>query len=166
MDVTVRDAVEADAAAVARTYIDSWNGGFGGLLGMRALDADQVARWAGELTAGARRWWVAERGGEIIGFVGVGPSRDPVEPGLGELDTIAVQPSQWRTGVGRAFMDVALRSLAREYVGAVVWTVLGYDRGQRFYEAMGWVSEGRTRAQGREECFRHRLGRRTNSPGT
>jgi hypothetical protein len=54
-------------------------------------------------------------------------------------------------------MDVALRSLAREYVSAVVWTVAGYDRGQRFYEAMGWASVSRTRAEGREVCFRHLL---------
>jgi len=155
--ITVRDAVEDDAPAVARIYVDSWNDGFGAIVGMRDLDGDQVVRWAGELVAGTRRWWVAERAGRVVGFAGVGPSRDPVGPGLGELDTIAVDPGEWRTGIGRALMDVALGSLARAFTSAVVWTVAGDDRGHRFYEATGWVLEGRRRADGREVCFRHDL---------
>lgn len=98
-----------------------------------------------------------------MGFVGVGPSRDPVEPGLGELDTIAVVPSQWRTGVGRALMTVALRSLAEDFACAVVWTVAGYSRGHHFYEATGWTFDGHTRADGRHVSFRHRLGHETSS---
>lgn len=164
VDVTVRFAVEADAPVVARIYVDSWNDGFGDLLGVRAYDDGLVARWVGELSGGSQRWWVGLRAAQIVGFVGIGPSRDPVEPGVGELDTIAVAPSEWRTGVGRTLMAVALRSLATDFVGAVVWTVAGYERGLRFYEATGWVPTDRTRAHGREVCLRHRLRQGTNPP--
>jgi ribosomal protein S18 acetylase RimI-like enzyme len=103
------------------------------------------------------QWWVAQDGIEIVGFVGVGPSRDPIDIALGELDTIAVAPSHWRLGVGRSLVTIALRALAADYRDAIVWTVAGHDRGYRFYEAMGWHRDGRTRADGQEVSFRRSL---------
>jgi N-acetylglutamate synthase-like GNAT family acetyltransferase len=69
---------------------------------------------------------VAETGHRVAGFAGICPSRDPVEAGLGELDTIAVDPWDWRTGVGRALMAVALDTLrGTGYAEAIVWTSAG-----------------------------------------
>jgi GNAT superfamily N-acetyltransferase len=164
VDVTVRFAVAADAPVIARIYVESWNDGFGDLLGIRTYDDGLVARWVGELTGGPQRWWVGLRAGQIVGFVGVGPSRDPVEPDVGELDTIALAPSDWRIGIGRTLMAVALRSLADDFLGAVVWSAAGYERGLRFYEATGWVPTDRTRADGREVCLWHRLRQGTYPP--
>jgi GNAT superfamily N-acetyltransferase len=157
-DVTVRAAVAADAAAVARIDVEAGNAGFGDVLGARVLDDDRIARWARDLTTGPQRWWIAERAGRTIGFAGVGPSRDPVEPRLGELDTIAVDPICWRTGAGRALMTVALRHLADHFTGAILWTVAGVDRSLRFYAATGWAPTGATRDGGRQIAFRHPLG--------
>ncbi|MCP9491313.1 MAG: GNAT family N-acetyltransferase [Solirubrobacteraceae bacterium MAG38_C4-C5] len=154
MGLTVRSAVESDAEAVARIYIESWNEGFGDLLGVRFLEDDRVTRWAHHLTTGPQRWWLAERQGSIVGFVGIGPSRDPVERGLGELDTIAVAPTEWGSGIGRRLMSVALDGLAESFSEAILWTVAGYERGHRFYVATGWAADGGTRRGGREVSFR------------
>jgi len=153
----VRAACADDAARVALIYVESWNDGFGDLVGYRVLDDAQVERWRRTLSSGSTQWWVAEDGAEIVGFVGVGPSRDPIDVALGELDTIAVSPSHWRRGMGRSLMTVALRALAADYHDAIVWTVADYDRGYRFYEAMGWHRDGGTRADGREVSFRRSL---------
>jgi GNAT superfamily N-acetyltransferase len=153
----VRAACADDAAPVALIYVESWNDGFGDLVGYRVLDDAQVERWHRTLSSPVTRWWVAEDGAEIVGFVGVGPSRDPIDVALGELDTIAVSPSHWRLGVGRLLMTVALQELAAGYRDAIVWTVAGYDRGSRFYEAMGWHCDGGTRADDREVSFRRSL---------
>ena len=72
------------------------------------LDTGQVARWARDLVSGPVAWWVAESGTSILGLAGTGPSRDPIAPDLGELDTIAVSPSAWRRGVGRRLMEAAV----------------------------------------------------------
>src|SRR5262249_32114745 len=120
----------------------------------RTLDDDLIDRWGRDLTHGPQRWWIAERARDAVGFVGVGPSRDPVRAGLGELDTIAVAPSAWRTGVGRALMLIALDALALEYREAIVWTVAGYERGHAFYHSTGWTIDGGSRADGREVSFR------------
>jgi GNAT superfamily N-acetyltransferase len=159
-DVIVRAAGAADAPEVARIYVAAGNAGYGRLAGTRPLDDALVARWRIDLAPAPTRWWVAEDPpGAVVGFAGAGPSRDPVEPGLGELDTIAVDPARWRTGVGGALMAVALAALAERFDAAIAWTVAGYDEGRAFYEATGWAPDGGTRAGGREVSFRHPLGR-------
>lgn len=157
--ILIRDALATDAKAVARIYVDSWNDGYSHLMGIRKLEANLIGRWRQDLTVGLPyRWWVAERAATIMGFVGIGPSRDPINADLGELDTIAVDSPYWRSGVGRALMSQAVQSLCTDgYSEAVVWTLANYPRGQRFYEAMGWALDGAVRDDGRQVCYRLRL---------
>jgi GNAT superfamily N-acetyltransferase len=158
VDFHVRQATSEDAEQVAGVYVASWNAGFGHLMPPRVLDPEQVARWQRDLDAGRIHWWLAEVGASVIGFAGTGPSRDPVEPGLGELDTIAVSPSAWRHGVGTRLMDVAVRDLRRAgYRRGVLWTLAGYEQGSRFYEATGWHASGEHRDGGRQIAFRRSL---------
>ncbi len=156
---TIRAANGNDARAIAHIYIASWNAGFRGLMPQRQIDTDLVARWAQEIVAPLpHRWWVAEVAGMIVGFTGIGPSRDPIDPDLGELDTIAVDPSMWRRGIGRALLSEALHSLIADgYREAVLWTLAGYEQGQSFYEAMGWSLDGVTRDEGRQVRYCRRL---------
>ena len=123
--VTVRSANRDDAVDVACIYVDAWNVGSGDLMPRQWVTAELGGRWQQELVRPVpQRWGVAERPGTLVGFVGMGPSRDPIAPELGELDTIAVDPSAWRTGIGRTLMAVALRHLtANGYREAVLWTL-------------------------------------------
>jgi GNAT superfamily N-acetyltransferase len=125
----------------------------------RQIDAKLVARWRQDLGAAIPyRWWVAELARVIVGFTGIGPSRDPIDPELGELDTIAVDPSMWRQGIGRALMSTALHCLIADgYREAVLWTLAGYEPGKNFYEGMGWRLDGGTRDEARQVRYRHRL---------
>ena len=118
-----------------------------------------IERWRGTLASPpTHRWWVATRSDTIEGFIGIGPSREPVDDTLGEVDTIAVDPSNWRTGAGRVLMNRALRQLRLDgYRAAVLWTLSDYSMGRAFYKAMGWEPSGRTRAEGHEVCFWHEL---------
>lgn len=156
---TIRVAEERDASAVVQVYIGSWNAGFAGLAPERRVDAELVARWKKDLIAPLpHRWWVAELNGIIIGFAGICPSRDPVDTNFGELDTIAVDPTMWRQGIGRGLMANALAYLVRDgYREAVLWTWANYDRGKAFYEKTGWFLDGRTRNDGRQVLYRHYL---------
>lgn len=164
MPLGVRPATADDAPTLARIYVDSWNAGFGHLMGEPVLDDDRILRWRAELATARTRWWVAEQDETVLGFVGIGPCRDPVEPGLGELDTIAVDPAHWRGGVGSALMRTALDALAEAgFTEALLWTPAGYDRGHGFYAAMGWSRDGGTRDDGRQVSFRYRLRQDTPS---
>ena len=152
---TIRPASADDAARVARIYVDSWNAGFGDLMPTAVLDDARITRWAGELSTG--NWWVAERDDTIAGFTGICLSRDPLDAQLGELDTIAVDPLYWRTGVGTALMRKALEELAGIYPEAILWTLAGYPQGQRFYESTGWTPDGNTRDNGHQVSYRRRF---------
>lgn len=145
--------MDDDAEVVARIYIESWNEGFGHLLGVRELTPELVTRWKHDLADETVDWTVAEVGGVIVGIVGVGPSRDPVDPTLGELDTIAVDLAHWRSGVGRRLMDHALAVLQGSWSRAILWTPASYERGHAFYRATGWVPLDRSRADGKAVAF-------------
>ena len=96
VDVHLRKATRADAEGVARVYVESWNDGFADLVPPRVLNLEQIARWSRDLEGGPVRWCLAESAGSVVGFAGTGPSRDAIDPDLGELDTIAVAPSRRR----------------------------------------------------------------------
>jgi GNAT superfamily N-acetyltransferase len=157
MPPTIRPATPDDAPLVTQIYVDSWNAGFVGLMPPITLDEARVQRWAKELADGRNSWWVAEVGGSIVGLAGIGPSRDPVDPRLGELDTMAVGPAHWRTGIGTALMRTALNALAAAYPQAILWTLAGLDQAQRFYTSTGWYADGGTRDGGHQLSFRHDL---------
>jgi N-acetylglutamate synthase-like GNAT family acetyltransferase len=128
---------------------------------MPVIEADKgrIERWRRDLSdATPTRWWVAERQGSIIGFVGIGPCRDPVEAGLGELDTIAVTPNAWHAGVGKALMSVALEALRSSgFSSAALWTLSRYPRGESFYVSTGWRLTGATRDSGSQVRYDHDL---------
>jgi len=158
---TIRPATVDDTETITRIYIESWNASFGSLMSQadRAVTHELTERWRRDLGLGVpHRWWVAERGGGIVGFVGICPSRDPIDPQLGEVDTIAIDQPHWRTGIGTMLMSIALRHLVADgYREAILWTVEGYERGIAFYEAMGWDRDGGVRDNGRQISFRHDL---------
>ena len=153
--LSIRSVLPSDVETIARIYVESANEGFGTLEPERVLDTERVERWRQDLAAPLpHRWWVAVREGDIVGFAGIGPSRDPIDPGLGELDTIAVHPKHWRTGVGRALMEQTLWSLSADgYAHAIVWTLANYPLGARFYESTGWTRTGNSRAEGRHVSY-------------
>lgn len=71
---------------IARIYVDSWNVGFTGLMPARQLTTELGARWERDLAVPLpKRWWVAEVDAAIVGFVGIGPSRDPIDPSSASL---------------------------------------------------------------------------------
>jgi GNAT superfamily N-acetyltransferase len=158
VDFEVRRASLEDAGRVARVYVASWNEGFGPLLPRRVLTSEQVARWERQLDFASLRWWVAERAGSLLGFAGTGPSRDPIDPHLGELDTIAVDPTAWRQGVGRRLMGMALSDLVGGgYREGIVWTLADHRPARLFYEATGWHVSGEVRDRGRQIALRRSL---------
>jgi GNAT superfamily N-acetyltransferase len=146
---TLRKALSIDAPRITRIYVESWNAGFAGFMPPIDYTPDLAQCWEHDLQDISRKWWVAELGTTMVGFVGSGPSRDPLDTKLGELDTIAVAPIWWRKKIGQLLMTKAVSHLTLEgYQEAVLWTLAGYERGQRFYESMGWKQDGGVRDSG------------------
>jgi GNAT superfamily N-acetyltransferase len=139
----IRPGTAEDAEGVARVQIETWQAAYA-----HALPPDQLeAMSLPEAVERHRRWpadFVAEQDGEIVGFVAVGPSRDPDTDG--ELFAIYVHPQQWGTGIGRALIEAGEEELRRlGHDDAVLWVLDDNPRARRFYEIAGWSVDGTER---------------------
>ena len=149
--VTVRPAVAGDADAIGRVQVETWRAAYRGLMPDEAI--------AGFDLEGRQRMWreglarqprpgsatfVAELEGEVVGFASVGRSRDDESGNEGELYAIYLHPSRWDQGIGRALLERAEESMRTfGFERALLWVLEGNERGERFYRAAGWASDGR-----------------------
>lgn len=146
--VTVRPAGAADADAIGRIQVETWRAAYTGLMPEEAIAAFDVESRQELWREWFREPWprsvvlVAERDGDVVGFVNTGPCRD--EEGVGELYAIYVLPAAWGAGAGRALITRAEESMRSSGFGdALLWVMDGNERAIRFYETAGWQQDGR-----------------------
>ncbi|MGH2451769.1 MAG: GNAT family N-acetyltransferase [Candidatus Limnocylindria bacterium] len=158
----IRPAEQRDAAALARLHVRTWQVAYRGQLPdsfLDALDAEvdqRTSRWERSIAdATSRRWvqLVAEAGDRVVGFVTFGPSGDePIDPRIGEIYAIYVDPSYWDRGYGRALFTTAVDGLIDAGFGEATLWVLGTNaRARRFYEVAGWVADGAVKTEHRND---------------
>ncbi len=140
----IRDATPADAEALARVHVATWQAAYAHVFPaeeLAAIDIEaRVEHWRGILTTSEGTTLVAERDGEVIGFSGVGPGRDGAG---GELYAIYVRPDYWDSGAGRELMEAAEAHLrAQGSEEAFLWVLDDNPRARRFYERAGWSTDG------------------------
>lgn len=146
--VTVRLATEGDADEIGRIQVESWRAAYTGLMPQEVVDTFDVDRrqatwreWLGAPPRARSATFVVEDAGEVVGFAGVGPSRD--EPASGELYTIYLHPSRWGSGIGRALIQRAEEAMrAAGFQTAMLYVLDGNERAERFYRAAGWKQDG------------------------
>ena len=150
-DMLLRPAEPADAMAVARVHVRSWQVAYRTLLPQEYLDQLRPE-------ARAQRYdfthqdqskpftIVATEGEEICGFATTMPSRDSDLPEHGELCALYVDPERWGRGIGAALIAAARSRLAKSgFQNALLWVMHGNTRAARFYQIDGWVSNGERR---------------------
>jgi GNAT superfamily N-acetyltransferase len=134
----LRPGTSADAEAVARVQVETWQAAYA-----HALPNDRLMALSPEDRVEMHRRHppiVAEVDSKVVGFVSVGPSRD--EGTDGELYAIYVHPNHWGTGVGRALIEAGeerLRELGHRE--ALLWVLDDNPRARRFYEIAGWSTD-------------------------
>jgi len=150
--VVVRRAEPADALAVARVHVRSWQAGYRGLMPDDYLDGlrpeDRAATYNfGTGDAGAPVTLVDEEAdGGIVGFVTLGCAPDASLPEAGTVFALYVDPPHWRAGVGRRLIASAREQLVTwNCPQALLWVLRGNERAERFYAADGWTPDGRQR---------------------
>lgn len=144
--LVIRRAGPADAAAIARVYVDSWRESYQEQLPARylaGLSYDAFERhW--RRTFAARGWaFVAAVGDEIVGIASGGRARRQNLAG-GEIYVLYVLRRHQGRGIGRSLFDACHFELARRgHSGTLVW-VLATNRARAFYERLGGelVAEG------------------------
>ena len=139
----VRRATPDDARAVAEVQVETWRATYVGVMPQTVLDKldvdDRERTWRGWTSSEAAATFVAEREGEVVGFVSVGPCRMAEE--AGEVYAIYVCPTAWGTGAGLALMHAGVDWLAERWPEAILWVADENPRARRFYELYGWTPE-------------------------
>jgi [ribosomal protein S5]-alanine N-acetyltransferase len=143
---TVRDAVAADAEAVARVANASWRETYRDIFEPAFIDDFLARAYSVEALRGAiersaasptGHFLVAERDGAIVGYLQFGEgNRGP------ELFRVYADPEHYGTGVGSALLE----ELHRRIEGSVASYVLDVHsrnaRGRAFYDRNGFVIVG------------------------
>jgi len=148
MPVNVLDARSEDANAIGRVHVRAWRAAYRGLVADAYLDAlDERARaerWRELLETRmdrTKKFLIARRSADVVGFAFVGPDRDDL--GVGEVYALYVDPDAWGTGVAQPLLAHATAALAAlEHAEGVLWVLRGNARARRFYEKAGWLADG------------------------
>ena len=102
------------------------------------------ALWRSRIThpASAAATWIAERGGEIVGFASCGEARHRLEGLEAEIYALYVLQGAQRQGAGRELVRACARHFVRHgRFGFYLW-VLKANRARMFYEALGGAEMG------------------------
>ena len=146
--MTIREAVLADAAGIARVHVESWRTTYPGIMPQEHLDALSVAerrqKWQSILSPGSADTtytFVAEtEDNEIVGFTEGGGDRSSGPSSQAEIYVIYFLKSQQGQGIGRRLLQTAARHLCADgYSTLFLWVSALNHPACRFYEAVGGV---------------------------
>jgi GNAT superfamily N-acetyltransferase len=137
---SIRVAQVQDAAAISHVHVQSWLSTYRGILPTQYLaslnEADRVPQWQDWLTRDITVF-VAEIDGEIVGFAGGGPIREPLASCDAELYSIYLLQEAQGRGIGKALVSaVAGQLVEMGYQSMLVW-VLEQNPALCFYQKMG-----------------------------
>lgn len=148
--MTVRRAALPDAPTLARLHVEAWRDAYRELLPADVLATMTRERrerqWRHLLGRADDRTFVAEGERGPVGFVAVGPPRDPdlaALGGVGEVYAIYLVAAAWGRGHGRALWEAAEGALRERGDREVaLWVLETNARARGFYERMGLTEDG------------------------
>ena len=150
----IRVATAADAAEIARVQVAAWQVAYRGLIPDAILDTldpqQRASRWQEILTQPGGITFVVEAESRIVGFSNLVPSRDSqADPkAIAEIAAIYVHPGHWREGIGRELCHRSLQEASKRGLSSVTLWVLNTNLSAiKFYEALGFVSDGETKTE-------------------
>ena len=147
--VSIRTAVPADAAALARLQVDSYRRAYRGLLPdaflQRFTVEEQQADWRAMLppVAGEAVLLATAETNEVLGYVVARLPRPMAPGGEGEVASLHVRSDSQGGGVGQALFNAACAWLASEGCRSMIVWVLDGNPADGFYEHLGGTPAGR-----------------------
>ena len=137
----VREARPEDVPTICRIAEQAWRAAYGDFLEESTIDA-AMAEWYDpevihrRLDSESVGFFVADRDGEVLGFVNGNPAD---EDGVAFLGALYVDPDHWREGLGATLLG-AFESFCRERgFQSVRFGVLeANDVGRSFYSQYGY----------------------------
>lgn len=146
----LREAVAADAAALASVFVSSWKAGYPGVVEdavIAALDEGEVAGWLLPMASAHQQTVLAESpDGSVLGWVRFGD--DPDDGTKGHIYSLYVRPSAGGRGVGRRLLEHAIELCGSHGARPVtLWVFEANARARRLYTAAGFAPDGGRRVE-------------------
>lgn len=145
----LRTVQPSDARGIAEVHVAAWKTAYRGLLPddtLKRLSVDEAEKhWRARLAEPWGEILVLTRDGEIVGYVGYGPTRDEGADleRVGEIYVLYVAPQEWRRGHGTALLRAALDRLRQSgKIEIVLWVLHNNQQAIGFYEAAGFAADG------------------------
>lgn len=133
----IRNAFPSDRMALGHIYCETWKAAYRGMIPDGFLDALTDETCAPPAVR-EDRTLVWEENGQVVGLVHIGPGRDGAFADAGEIQSIYVLPSYWRSGIGKKLLTAAEeRLLALGFSRMYLWALTDNTRARAFYESMG-----------------------------
>ena len=136
----IRVARLADAAAIARVYVETWRSAYAGLVPDKVLasmsQSRQRRQWKSQIAGGDTVMVADHPDHGIVGVGSCGTCRDWRFAGAGEVYTLYVSPDWQELGHGRDLLSAMLRAMRSAGFDAAVLWVLAGNPSRFFYEAM------------------------------
>ncbi|MDP3209153.1 MAG: GNAT family N-acetyltransferase [Rhodoglobus sp.] len=141
--IIVRPATIDDALGIATVHVRAWQETYSHLVSPERLatlvPSDRFAGWQGMLAAGGERAWVAESGGEVVGWI-TASERDPAgHPRDREVNGIYALARVHGSGTGQRLLDAAIGDDP-----AFLWCAADNPRASAFYRKNGFELDGTT----------------------
>ncbi|MFZ6648346.1 GNAT family N-acetyltransferase [Undibacterium sp. TJN25] len=144
MNVILRPATVADAAAIAEVRINSWRATYRGIIPASYLNdmklEDSTAHWTKVLQAGSSKIcvFVAENDEGIVAFAS-GMILPETKLGLdAELTAVYLEPDMQRARLGRRLvLEVAQACRTAGATGLLAWVISENKPARKFYEHLG-----------------------------
>lgn len=145
----IRRALAADAEAVGRIHVESWNVAYRGIMPDEVIAKTDLACrtqfWAERIAD--RDWpvFVIEEQGECVAFCQMIQSRDPDDNSarIGHITSLHVLPQLRGLGYGRALLELAFREFRqRGKMEVTLWVLEQNTKARQFYEKHGFRVDG------------------------
>jgi L-amino acid N-acyltransferase YncA len=138
--LSIRPATQDDAPEIAHVHVESWRTTYAGIVPAEYLanlnEPERATQWQEWLTRDIPVY-VAALDGKVVGFIGGGPIREPIETYDAELYAIYLLKHAQGQGIGRQLLQELATSLrSRGFHSMVVW-VLEQNPARHFYSRTG-----------------------------
>ena len=150
--MSIRHALAADAEAVGRIHVESWNVAYRGIMPDDVIAKTDLAYrtrfWAERIADHEWPVFVIEEDGVCHAFCQMIPSRDPDDDPkrVGHITSLHVLPQLRGRGYGRVLMDHVLAEFGRRgFTDVTLWVLEENRNARRFYEKYGFHLDGGTR---------------------
>jgi len=139
--LTIRRAVHADARAIARVHVDSWQTTYRGIVPEDYLKTltyeEREKKWDRVITDPSNHTFLAEAASGIIGFANGGRNRGDESDFAGELYAIYLLQTHQQQGLGRRLTLTIAKELHQEGMRSMIVWVLRNNPACEFYRKLG-----------------------------